>query len=416
MSHVLQHRRRRAATSITTALVTVALLTAAGHGGATSDSPFALVATTADVGEAIGTAVRQGDPLLYVVDRRGTVTALDVASGATTVVLDVTDLVETGFNEQGLLGLAFDPGAPFAYVDYTAAGSGATVIAALPLLSGSGSGSGSDGTITFDRAGMRELLTFEQPYPNHNGGDLHVGPDGMLYVATGDGGAGGDPERHAQDPGSLLGKLLRIDPTPDDPAAPYAIPADNPFVDIDPHDGTVRPEIWALGLRNPWRISFDAATGDLWIADVGQGDIEEINLAPADTTSAAGGDAGRGANFGWSAFEGDAPFNDDVELVIGNRVDPVFTYRHDEGNCSVSGGVRVRVAAAPALEASYVFADYCSSRVYVLAVDGDGATAVVSQQPTVFDGPANPTSVSQGPDGAVYITAADGLYRFSPGS
>ena len=164
------------------------------------------------------------------------------------------------------------------------------------------------------------LLEIEQPYANHNGGDLTFGPDGMLYIGMGDGGSGGDPERRATDLSSLLGKLLRIDPTLADGQA-YTVPADNPFVG---QEGAA-PEIWSSGLRNPWRFSFDRETGDLWIADVGQNAIEEIDVAPAS----GGVDAGKGLSFGWSAFEGTERFNDDVPA--DGHVPPIHTYTHADG-------------------------------------------------------------------------------------
>lgn len=396
----LRGRRHGVVAALAVVIVAIGANPSGGGAAAAPDDPFTLVATAEAVGDSVGAAVRAGDQTLYVVSRTGGIVAIDVVDGAAAPVVDLGDLVTSRGGEQGLLGLAFSPDGALAYVNYTAADSGATVIAELPVVVGA------DGAVAFERAGLRELLRIEQPYTNHNGGDLLFGPDGMLYVPTGDGGAGGDPQRYAQDLGSLLGKLVRIDPRPDTGGNAYTVPADNPYVGID----GVRPEIWAVGLRNPWRVAFDPATGDLWIADVGQNAVEEINLAPA----AGGADAARDANFGWSALEGDRPYNDDVELHTGDRLDPVFTYGHGAGDCSVSGGARVRGAADPALEGAYVFADYCSARVYVLAVDGDGAEAVVSQEPAVHDGPAAPTSVTQGPDGAVYLTAADGLFRFSP--
>lgn len=382
---------------VTVGALSLALLTRAEA----ADGAFVRVASKGDVGESVDVAFRAGDTALYVAARGGDVVAV-TSDGNVTAVADLSDLVETDHAEQGLLGITFSPDGTLAYVNYTAKASGDTVVAELPVVT--------DGhTVALDPAALRVLLTIEQPYPNHNGGDLLFGPDEMLYIPTGDGGSRLDPDRRAQDLESLLGKLLRIDPSPDTTAGTgYTVPADNPYVDRD----GARPEIWAIGLRNPWRVAFDPDTGDLWIADVGQRDVEEVNLAPATDGLGAAYDA----NFGWSAFEGDRPLNDDVELVDGQRIDPVFTYGHEDGDCSISGGVRVRAAAAPALEGSYVFADYCSARVYVLTVDGDGAEAVVNQEPVTYDGPARPTSVTQGPDGHVYVTADEGLYRFAPDS
>ena len=267
-------------------------------------------------------AWRAGDDGLYVVEQDGTIQ--QVTGDGTRLVLDITELTDAS-GEQGLLGLTFNPAGDLAYVNYTDR-DGDTTIAEYPVEA--------DGTFgTGDEA--RTLLVIDQPYDNHNGGDLAFGPDGMLYIGMGDGGSGGDPQRRATDPTELLGKMLRIDPTPSGDQ-PYTVPLDNPFVG----QAGAAPEIWASGLRNPWRFSFDRVTGDLWIADVGQNAVEEIDVAPATS----GRDAGRAANFGWSAFEGDEPYNDDVEVV--DPVAPLFTYSHADG-CSVSGGVRARGPQVP---------------------------------------------------------------------
>ena len=233
-------------------------------------------------------AWRPGDEAMYVVQQSGTVARVDPAG--TTTVLDVAGRITSG-GERGLLGLAFDPTGALAYVNFTD-DAGDTVIEEHAV----------DDSGTFAAEG-RPLLRIEQPYANHNGGDLTFGPDGMLYIGTGDGGSGGDPERRATNPADLLGKMLRIDPRPSG-GDPYTVPSDNPFVDV----AGARPEIWSTGLRNPWRFSFDRQTGDLWIADVGQNAIEEVDVAPAT----GGLEAGRGLYFGWSALEGNAPYNADV--------------------------------------------------------------------------------------------------------
>ena len=200
-------------------------------------------------------------------------------------MLDITDLTEAA-GEQGLLGLDFHPAGDRAYVNYID-GNGDTVIAEFAV--------GADGT--FDRDSERVLMNVDQPYANHNGGDLAFGPDGMLYIGLGDGGSGGDPERRALDVGTLLGKISRIDPTPSGDQ-PYTVPPDNPFVGTAGALG----EIWSIGLRNPWKFTFDPITHDLWIADVGQNQFEEIDFVAAPTDGSV---AGRGVSFGWSAFEGD---------------------------------------------------------------------------------------------------------------
>ena len=214
----------------------------------------------------------------------------------------------------------------------------------------------------FDRDSLRTVLVVEQPYANHNGGDLAFGPDGMLYIGLGDGGAAAIRSAGPSNMAELLGKMLRIDPTTPSGDLGYTIPADNPFVGTE----GARGEIWSIGLRNPWRYSFDPETGDLWIADVGQGSIEEINVAPATD----GVDAGRGSNFGWSAFEGSQPFNDDV--TAENHSGPIFEYDHSGGRCSISGGVRARGEGAGPLAGWYVYADYCTGEVMAIAVSGEG--------------------------------------------
>ena len=182
---------------------------------------------------------------------------------------------------------------------------------------------------------------------------MTFGPDGLLYIGFGDGGSADDPQRSALDLSSPLGKILRIDPLAADDAA-FTVPTDNPFVGVDGAD----ERIWTVGLRNPWRFSFDTATGDLWIGDVGQNNIEEIDFAPAS----AGLDAGRGVSFGWSAFEGDDRFNDD-QSDVGHTA-PRLTYSHDDGDCSVSGGAVYRGDAVPDLFGWYVYGDFCSGRIW----------------------------------------------------
>jgi glucose/arabinose dehydrogenase len=250
-------------------------------------------------------------------------------------------------SERGLLGLAFSPDGSHLYVSYTnlegdsrleeyAMGEGATEI---------------------DLASRRTLVRVDQPFSNHNGGHVAFGPDGLLYYGLGDGGGSGDPEGNAQDTSTLLGAVLRIDPRAQG-EAPYAIPADNPFA-----GGGGRGEIYLYGVRNPWRFSFDRATGDLWLADVGQNAIEEVNrLTP---------EAAAGANLGWPALEGSRPYGGDPPP---GAVPPIYEYTHDEG-FSVTGGYVYRGEAIPALGGAYVFADLGTARLWALAVDPGGAGA-----------------------------------------
>lgn len=320
------------------------------------------------------------DDVPYVVEQGGLVVPLrDGRPGAP--VLDLRSIVSTG-GEQGLLALEFAD--DVAYVNYTNL-DGDTVVAALDV--------DDDGTI--DPRSARILLTIDQPYANHNGGDLQIGPDGMLYIATGDGGSADDPERVALDPSSLLGKILRIDPRLDS-GRPYTIPDDNPFVSV----AGARPEIWALGLRNPWRFDIDPLTGDLWIADVGQNLWEEINHVVAASDEVGG----RGANFGWSALEGTHRFNDDQDPE--GAVDPVFEYPHGDAGCSVSGGAVYTGSAIPSLFGWFVAGDFCSGRVFALRADDVVAITVTGAV----------SAVRRGPDGEVYVLehGAGRIVRLAP--
>jgi hypothetical protein len=286
-------------------------------------------------------ATPPGDPRLFVAEKGGRIRVVRDGAVLPVPFLDVSGAVSEG-GEQGLLGLAFHP--QYAtngrfYIDFTDR-QGDTRIVAYRV--------SADPNVA-DPASADTLLRIAQPFANHNGGHLAFGPDGMLYVAMGDGGAGGDPQGHAQNAGDLLGSLLRIDVN--GPSG-YAVPADNPFVG----QAGARPEVWDLGLRNPWRFSFDRATGDLYIADVGQGAREEVDVSPA----AAGG-AGRGANYGWPRTEGLSCYGAATCDRTG-FVPPVLDYGHTDG-CSITGGYVYRGAAIPALQGLYFYSDFCSGWV-----------------------------------------------------
>ncbi len=311
---------------------------------AISTGPLPIPAVTlADAGQfdtPVELFSRSGDQRHFVVEQNGRIMAADDLSSE--VVLDITDLTAAD-GERGLLGAAFHPAQNFAYVHYTDA-NGTTVVDEYAI---------DPVTAIFDPTSRREVLTVKQPFGNHNGGELAFGPDGLLYLGLGDGGSADDPQRNSLALASRLGKILRIDPRQSGDK-PFTIPADNPFVGVEGAD----PTIWALGLRNPWKFSFDAPTGDLWIADVGQGDLEEINYAPATD----GQGAGRGLSFGWSAFEGTAPFNDDQDP--DGHTPPIVEYSHDDGNCSVSGGVIYRGDAIADLQGWFVYGDFCSGQIW----------------------------------------------------
>ncbi len=257
--------------------------------------------------------------------------------------------------EQGLLSAAFHPdyanNGQF-YVNYTDL-AGDTVIARYTV--------SADANIA-DAASEVVVLSVVQPFVNHNGGQLKFGPDGFLYVGMGDGGSGGDPGDRAQDLGDLLGKMLRIDV---DGGPPYAIPADNPFVGVV----GAREEIWAYGLRNPWRFSFDRLTGDLFVADVGQGTIEEVDFQPATSSG--------GENYGWQLMEGNLCFNPPIDCDDGSLVLPILEYEHLDGNCSITGGYRYRGSRYPQLNGFYFYADFCSGRIWGASRDGSGEWGTV---------------------------------------
>jgi hypothetical protein len=327
-----------------------------------------------------------GDGRLFIVEQRGVIRTFDETGLRDEPFLDIRDRVGDNSNEQGLLGLAFHP--DFAanglfYVNYTR-GSGDTVIARYRV---------GDNPNQAEAAGEAVLLVIDQPYPNHNGGGMAFGPDGYLYVGTGDGGSQGDPQERAQNPDSLLGKILRLDV---DAAEPYASPPDNVFA-----GGGGRPEVWALGLRNPWRFAFDPATGEMFIGDVGQNAWEEINFLPSAPPS--------GANFGWDEREGLVAYEG-----VGSAAftDPVAVYSHNEGGCSVTGGVVVRDPALPELQGIYLYGDYCSGLVWGLFRGTDGAW----HNRLLFSTGFQITSFGVGADGSVYVLDRSGdVYRLARG-
>jgi len=278
-----------------------------------------------------------GDERLFVVEKGGSIKIVNPDGSVNpTPFLNISSLVSNG-SEQGLLGLAFPPDYQTTgrfYVNYTNT-SGNTVIARYNV-SEDPNIANPDGTI---------LLTINQPYTNHNGGSLHFGPDGYLWISTGDGGSGGDPQGNGQNTNTLLGKMLRIDVSGDS----YSIPPDNPFVGSDGRD-----EIWAYGLRNAWKFSFDRETNEVWIADVGQNQIEEINKRPANQA---------GLNYGWRCYEGNNSYNTSGCAAPETMEFPIATYNHSSGRCSITGGYVYRGTQYPNLIGKYFFADYCSGEI-----------------------------------------------------
>lgn len=309
-----------------------------------------------------------GEPrVTYVVEQSGRIIRID-SRRRRTVFLDVREEIEYG-GEQGLLGLAFHPGYArnhFFYVAYTSASGRNTVVRfrsrgarALP-------------------SNRRTLLAIPDPYSNHNGGHLAFGPDGRLYTSIGDGGAGGDPENRSQDPRSQFGKLLALDVSK--PASTWAIVA--------------------LGLRNPWRFSFDRTTGDLYIGDVGQSEVEEIDFAPRRSPGLE--------NYGWNLFEGSRPFENRTPGP-GRLVGPVFEYGHDQG-CSVTGGYVYRGSARPSERGRYVFGDYCSGTIWSFRISAGVATEV-REEPFEID---SLTSFGENAAGELFAVSHGGtIYRIS---
>ena len=290
-----------------------------------------------------------GTGRLFVTDQTGIIRAVKNGVVASRAALDITAMVGSSGGEQGLLGLAFPPGfaeKKRAYLYFTDP-KGTSRVYRIKI-----SAADPDG---FDAASMQLLLSIPQPYANHNGGQLAFGPDGYLYLGFGDGGAGGDPGNRAQDLGELLGKILRIDVESAPDSSEYGIPPDNPFVGR----AGARPEVFAYGLRNPWRFSFDPSTGDLWIADVGQQKWEEIDHV-------AKGSPG-GLNFGWPLYEGDHLYN--AKKKGAGVVWPVAEYAHPVGE-SVTGGYVYRGVAFPSAQGLYIFGDYATGKIWTLAPSG----------------------------------------------
>ena len=282
--------------------------------------------------------------------------------------------------ERGLIGVAFHPnyGVDGTFFVHYSDANGDTVISRFSV-----SAANPD---LADIGSEVEILAVAQPFSNHNGGQIEFGPDGYLYIGLGDGGDGGDPGDRGQNLGLLLGKILRIDIDNQDPGLAYAVPLDNPFVDV----AGAADEIWAYGLRNPWRFSFDRLTGDLFIGDVGQGSWEEIDFQPS---SSAGGE-----NWGWRCYEGDAVYNSSGCGPIGGYEFPILTYSHSLG-CSVTGGYRYRGSDNPNLYGVYIYGDYCSARIWGATSD-NGSSWVETE---LFDASFFLSSFGESEDGELFV-------------
>jgi glucose/arabinose dehydrogenase len=367
---------------------------------AAPDAPPAQAGVAINVDEIVASGFSQpvqvtpagdGSGRLFVVEQGGYIRIIQSGGVLDTPFLDISGLVSC-CGERGLLGLAFHPDYTsngYFYIDYTRASDGATVIARYHV--------SSDPNLA-DRNSASILLTIAQPYVNHNGGQVMFGPDGYLYIGMGDGGSGGDPQNNAQNKNTLLGSLLRIDV---DSGSPYAIPPDNPYVGVDGAD-----EIWAIGLRNPWRFSFDRANGDLYIGDVGQNAWEEIDYQAANSAG--------GLNFGWHCLEGthtystQPPCNDAAYLA--GMTGPIAEYSHDVGD-AVTGGFVYRGSLHPALLGRYFYADFGSGRIW--SVIKTGSNPVTWSQPELeLNSGLNISSFGEDESGELYVVSySDGTIR-----
>ncbi len=323
------------------------------------------------------------DGSFLVAEQRGSITRFVEQDGEVRQfgVLDLTEAVSFA-GERGLLSMTLDPqfpDAPYLYVYYSPRGTSVSRLSRFELR---------DGAALVDSELI--VIEVEQPFSNHNGGAVRFGGDGMLYLGLGDGGAANDPQGHGQNRQTLLGAIIRIDVNDIDATTPYRIPTDNPFLGI----AGVRPEIWAYGLRNPWRMAFDPVTDLLWVGDVGQDRVEEIAIV------------GAGENHGWNVFEGDECFrSEDDCAALPDAVAPVAGYGHDEG-CSVTGGLVYRGEALPHLHGVYIFGDYCSGTIWGLRPDDSAETGWVRD--VILESNSRIASFASDNDGEIYVLVFGG--------
>lgn len=338
-------------------------------------------------------SAEDGSNRLFITEKTGRIRVIDLTTNNVLAgnYMNLSSTILTN-SERGLLGLAFHPDFAtngFLYVNYVSNGTGTpspgqTVISRFQATSASAT------SVDIDTETV--LLTITQPFANHNAGDIAFGPDGYLYIPTGDGGSGGDPDDNGQDPQSLLAKMLRIDVDNTDPGLEYAIPDDNPFAG----SSVVRNEIFSLGLRNPWRIAFDRQTGDLWIGDVGQGQREEVDFIAA-------GNAG-GQNFGWDCREGAIAYSGSSSILCGNGsvyTEPIFDYDHgNTGGQSLTGGFVYRGTQGDDLLGWYICADFSSNRFFLLPPGASGSASLVRQTGTGISGPS---TFGEDEEGNLYV-------------
>jgi glucose/arabinose dehydrogenase len=317
------------------AVAVLLVLSVAAPSGAQVPLPLVRLTPVATMSQPLAMATRSGDAALYIAEKTGAVRAVRNGLLDPQPVLDLSADISQG-GEQGLLGLTFSPNGTDLYVDITDR-AGDTRVLGYTMAAGRA-----------DTTTRREILFVDQPFANHNGGTIAFGPDGFLYVSLGDGGGGGDPLGAGQRLDTLLGKILRIDPLP---GGGYSVPATNPFVG----EPGALPEIWAYGLRNPWKFHFDRLAGDLWIGDVGQNAWEEIDY---QSVLSAGGE-----NYGWNRMEGTHVYSG---TEPPDHVPPVYEYPHIANACSVTGGPVYRGTRIPALQGAYIFGDFCTGRIQSL--------------------------------------------------
>lgn len=356
--------------------------------GVVQAQPLTFTPVVRDLQQPLWLTYAPGDASrMFILEQTGRVRVLQEGKLLQEPFLEISNLISC-CGERGLLGMAFHPNYRqngLFFINYTRRGDGATVIARYKV---------SDNPNRADPKSAQILLTIEQPYANHNGGMLAFGPDGYLYIGMGDGGSAGDPQNNAQNLGSLLGKILRIDVNKSEGNRAYGIPQDNPFLNRP----GARPEIWAYGLRNPWRFSFDRETGDLWIGDVGQGRIEEVDFQPASSKG--------GENYGWRLKEGSQCYNPSSGCEREGLVDPVLEYDHSQGN-SITGGYRYRGSAMPALKGAYIYGDFGSGRIWAAREQNGRWTAQV-----VANTGYNISSFGEDPNGELYVVDYRGtIYR-----
>jgi glucose/arabinose dehydrogenase len=320
---------------------------------------------------------------LFILEKPGRIRVAQPGATTTSIFLDISSAVQSSGGEQGLLGLAFHP--QFAsnrrfFVNYTRRGDGATVVAEYHA---------SQSNPNLADTNERVLLVVQQPFENHNGGMIEFGRDGFLYIGMGDGGSGNDPGNRAQNTGDLLGKMLRIDVDRTEGSLAYASPEDNPFSGATPG----RDEIYAYGLRNPWRFSFDRVTGELYAADVGQGAREEINIIT------------RGGNYGWRVMEGNSCTNIDPALCIASRfVAPIAEYNHTNGRCSITGGYVYRGTKATLPAGAYVYGDFCTGEIFLLS--GNSSIELLDTNLSI-------SSFGEDEAGEIYVVSLAGtIHRF----